>query len=241
MTTADKLEIDMLFQNINTMKTQSEKMDEAYLNNEVIDYATKAVNNANDVQKYIGDIIQKNINLFFDFSKPIELSTHPCCGDYWPKLRDMHTITKSLGSGIEIVISVEPCLITNFEVGTYKASFKTTPKAFDVIKVFAYVNDSDRKNMAKEYDMSREWDLFFLKGGLDSFYTNGTYNTKQRAEVWNCLYNKAKITRYKTDMLVRFFKKLLTDKCASYKKRIEKTESELEKAKCVETYTNIAI
>ena len=32
MTTADKLEIDMLIQNINTMKTHSEKMDEAYLN-----------------------------------------------------------------------------------------------------------------------------------------------------------------------------------------------------------------
>lgn len=236
MTTADKLEIDMLFQNINTMKAQSEKMDELYLNKEVIDYATKAINNAKDVQKYICDIIQKNINLFFDFSKPIDLSTH-CGGDYWVYLRDNHRITKTLGCGVEVVINVKPQLISKFEVGTYKASFKTTAEAFDVIKVFTYVNDVNDK----DYDINSQWDLFFRKGGLDSFYTNGTYNTKQRAEVWNCLYNKAKITRAKTELMVRFFKKLLADKCAFYKKRIDKTESELEKAKCVETYTNIAI
>lgn len=239
MTTADKLEIDMLFQNINTMKTQSEKMDETYLNKEVIDYATKAFNNTKDVHEYIRCLIQKNINLFFDFTKPIELSTHPCCGDYWVKLRDMHTITKTLGSGIEIVIGVEPCLITNFEVGTYKASFKTTPEAFDVIKVFTYVNDSDRKNMAKDYNMARKWDLFFLKGGLDSFYTNGKYDIKQKADVWNCLYDKAKITRYKTDMLVRFFKKLLNAKCAYHKNQIDKKEKELEQAKKIDKYENV--
>lgn len=237
MTTADKLEIDMLFQNINTMKTQSEKMDEAYLNNEVIDYATKAFNNAKDVQKYICDIIQKNINLFFDFSKPIKLSTNHCCGDYWVNLRDRHRLSIPLGSGIQVVVNVKPHLISDFVVETYKASFRTIAEAFDVVDVFTYVNDVNDK----DYDIHSQWDLFFLKGGLDSFYTNGTYNTKQRVAVWNCLYSKAKITRYKTDMLVRFFKKLLTDKCASYKKRIEKTESELEKAKCVETYTNIAI
>jgi hypothetical protein len=237
MTTADKLEIDMLFQNINTMKTQSEKMDEAYLNNEVIDYATKAFNNAKEVQKYICDIIQKNINLFFDFSKPIELSTHPCCGDYWVNLRDRHRLSIPLGSGIQIVVNVKPHLISNFVVETYKASFKTTAEAFEVVDVFTYVNDTKDKN----YDINSEWDLFFLKGGLDSFYTNGNYNTKQKAAVWNCLYSKAKNTRAKTELMVRFFKKLLADKCAFYKKRIDKTESELEKAKCVETYTNIAI
>lgn len=239
MTTADKLEIDMLIQNINTMKTQSEKMNELYLNKEVIDYATKAFGNAKGVHNYIRGLIQKNINLFFDFTKPIPLSTHPCSGDYWAKLRDSHTITKTLGSGIEIVISVDPCHITNFEVGTYKASFKTTPEAFDVIDVFTYVNDSDRKNMEKEYDMSGQWDLFFRKGGLDSFYTNGTYNTKQRAAVWNCLYDKAKITRYKTDMLVRFFKKLLNDKCAYHKNQIDIKEKEFEQAKKIDKYENV--
>ena len=238
MTTADKLEIDILFQNINVMKAQSEKMDETYLNKEVIDYATKTINNAKDVHDYIRGLIQKNINLFFDFTKPIDLSTH-CGGDYWVYLRDNHKITKSLGCGIEVVISVEPCLITNFEVGTYKASFKATPEAFDVIKVFAYVNDSDRKNMSNDYDMARKWDLFFLKGGLDSFYTNGKYNIKQKAEVWNCLYNKAKITRYKTDMLVRFFKKLLIDKCEYHKNQIDKKEKELEKANNIDKYENV--
>ena len=236
MTTADKLEIDMLFQNINTMKAQSEKMDELYLNKEVIDYATKAFNNAKEVQKYICDVIQTNINLFFDFTKPIELSTHPCCGDFWPKLRDNHRITKTLGCGIKVVIKVNPLLISNFEVGTYEASFKTTATAIDVVDVFTYVNDTKDK----DYDINSEWDLVFLKGGLDSFYTNGTYNTKQKAAVWNCLYSKAKITRAKTELMVRFFKKLLTDRCAFYKKRIDKMESEIEKAKCVEKYTNVA-
>jgi hypothetical protein len=221
MTTADKLEIGMLIQNIETMKTQSEKMDELYLNKEVIDYATKAFNNAKDVHKYICDVIQDNITLFFDFSKPIELSTHSCCGDYWVNLRDRHRITKSLGCGVEVVINVNPQLISNFEVG-YKASFKTTASAFDVVEVFTYVNDSDMKTMAKDYDMAREWDLFYTKGGLDSFYTNGKYNTKQRAAVWNHLYNKAKVTRYKTDMLVRFFKKLLNANCAYHKNQIDK-------------------
>ena len=235
MTTADKLEIDMLFQNINTMKAQSEKMDDAYLNKEVIDYATKAFNNAKDVRNYIRGLIQQNINLFFDFSKPIELSTQLCCGDYWVKLRDRHTITKCLGGGIEIVIGVEPCLITDFKVGTYEASFKTTAEAFDVIDVFTYVYDTKDK----DYDTNSEWDLVFRKGGLDSFYTNGTYNTKQRAAVWNCLYSKAKITRAKTELMVRFFKKLLTDKCAFYKKRIDNTESEIKKANCVDTYMNV--
>lgn len=241
MTTADKLEIDILFQNINVMKAQSEKMDETYLNKEVIDYATKAFGNAKGVHDYIRGLIQKNINLFFDFTKPIKLSTHPCSGDYWAKLRDEHTITKTLGSGIEIVISVEPCLITNFKVGTYEAeaSFKTTPEAFDVIEVFAYVTDSDRKTMEKDYDMSRQWDLFFRKGNLGSFYTNGMYNIKQRAAVWNCLYDKAKITRYKTDMLVRFFKKLLNDKCAYYKNQIDIKEKEFEQAKKIDKYENV--
>lgn len=234
MTTADKLEIDMLIQNIEMMKTQSEKMDELYLNKEVIDYATKAFNNAKEVHKYICDVIQDNITLFFDFSKPIDLSTH-CGGDFWVNLRDNHRITKSLGCGVEVVINVDPQLISNFEVGTYKASFKTTAEAFYVVDVFTYVSDTK----TKEYDICSQWDLFYTKGNLDSFYTNGRYNIKQRAAVWNCLYNKAKCTRAKTDLMVRFFKKLLNDKCASYKKRIEKTESELEKAKCVETYTNV--
>jgi hypothetical protein len=237
MTTADKLEIDMLFQNINTMKAQSEKMDELYLNKEVIDYATKAFNNAKDVQKYICDIIQKNITLFFDFSKPIALSTHSCCGDYWVNLRDRHRISIPLGSGIQVVVNVKPHLISDFVVETYKASFKTTAEAFDVVDVFTYVNDVNDK----DYDIHSEWDLVFLKGGLDSFYTNGTYNTKQRVAVWNCLYSKAKFTRAKTEMMVRFFKKLLADKCAFYKKRIEKTESELEKAKCVDKYTIVTV
>jgi hypothetical protein len=174
MTTADKLEIGMLIQNIETMKTQSEKMDELYLNKEVIDYATKAFNNAKDVHKYICDVIQDNITLFFDFSKPIELSTHSCCGDYWVNLRDRHRITKSLGCGVEVVINVNPLLISNFEVGTYKASFKTTATAFNVVKVFTYVGDTK----TKEYDICSQWDLFFDKGNLDSFYTYGEYNTK---------------------------------------------------------------
>lgn len=238
MTTADKLEIDMLLQNINMMKTQSEKMDEAYLNKEVIDYATKAFNNAKSVHKYICDIIQDNINLFFNFSKPIPLSTH-CGGDYWVNLRDNHRITMSLGSGIEVIINVKPHLISNFEVGTYKASFKTTPEAFEVVGVFTYVNDSDRKNMERDYDMAREWDLFFTKGGLDSFYTNGMYNIKQKSAVWNCLYKKAKITRYKTDMLVRFFKKLLNANCAYHKNQIDKKEKEFEQAKKIDKYENV--
>lgn len=241
MTTADKLKINLLLHSIDIMKTQSEKMDGdgIYLNKEVIDYATQAFNNAKDIHDYICGVIQKNINLFFDFTKPIKLSTHPCSGDYWADLRDKHTITKTLGSGIEIVISVEPCLITNFEVGTYEASFKATPKAFDVIKVFTYVTDSDRMFMEKDYNMNRQWDLFFRKGNLDSFYTNGMYNTKQRAAVWNCLYEKAKITRYKTDMLVRFFKKLLNDMCEYHKNQIDIKEKEFEQAKKIDKYENV--
>jgi hypothetical protein len=239
MTTADKLEIGMLIQNINTMKAQSEKMDETYLNKEVIDYATKAFNNAKDVHKYICDVIQDNITLFFDFSKPIELSTHPCCGDYWVNLRDRHRLSVPLGSGIQVIVNVKPHLISNFEVGTYRASFKTTASAFDVVEVFTYVNDSDMKTMAKDYDMAREWDLFYTKGGLDSFYTNGKYNTKQRAAVWNHLYNKAKVTRYKTDMLVRFFKKLLNANCAYHKNQIDKKEKEFEQAKRIDKYENV--
>jgi hypothetical protein len=234
MTTADKLEIDMLLQNINTMKTQSEKMDEAYLNKEVIDYATKALNNTKSVHKYICDIIQDNINLFFDFSKPIPLSKL-CGGDYWVNLRDNHRITMSLGSGIEVIINVKPHLISNFEVGTYKASFKTTPEAFEVVGVFTYVGDTK----TKEYDICSQWDLFFNKGNLGSFYTNGEYNTKQRAAVWNCLYDKAKWTRAKTDMLVRFFKKLLTAKCEYHKKNIDKKEKEFEQAKNIDKYENV--
>jgi hypothetical protein len=239
MTTADKLEIDMLLQNINTMKTQSEKMDELYLNKEVIEYATKAFNNAKEVRKYICDIIQKNINLFFDFSKPIDLSTQ-CCGDYWVYLRDRHRITKSLGCGVEVVINVNPQLISDFVVETYKASFKTTAEAFNVVDIFTYVNDSDRKTMEKDYDMCRQWDLVFSNGNLDSFYTNGRYNIKQRAAVWNCLYDKAKITRYKTDMLVRFFKKLLNARCAYHKNQIDKKEKELEQAKKIDKYENVS-
>lgn len=234
MTTADKLEIDMLIQNINTMKTQSEKMDELYLNKEVIDYATKAFNNAKDVHSYICDIIQKNINLFFDFSKPIDLSTQ-CCGDYWVYLRDNHIITKFLGCGVEVGINVNPQLISNFEVGTYKASFKTTAAAFDVVKVFTYVSDTK----TKEYDICSQWDLFFNKGNLDSFYTNGKYNIKQRAAVWNCLYDKAKRTRAKTEMLVRFFKDLLNSKCAYHKNQIDKKEKEFEQAKHIDKYENV--
>jgi hypothetical protein len=235
MTTADKLEIGMLIQNIETMKTQSEKMDELYLNKEVIDYATKAFNNAKDVHKYICDVIQDNITLFFDFSKPIELSTHSCCGDYWVNLRDRHRITKSLGCGVEVVINVNPLLISNFEVGTYKASFKTTATAFNVVKVFTYVGDTK----TKEYDICSQWDLFFDKGNLDSFYTYGEYNTKQRAAVWNCLYDKAKWTRAKTDMLVRFFKKSLNAKCEYHKKNIDRKEKEFEQAKNIDKYENV--
>ena len=240
MTTADKLQIDMLIQNINTMKTQSEKMDEAYLNKEVIDYATKAFNNAKDVRSYICDIIQKNITLFFDFSKPIGLSTH-LGGDFWVNLRDNHRISKPLGSGIQVVVNVAPNLISDFRVETYKASFKTTPEAFTVVDVFTYVNDSDRKNTPKDYDMNCQWDLVFCNGGLDSFYTNGRYNIKQRAEVWNCLYNKAKITRYKTDMMVRFFKKLLNANCEYHKKNIDRKEKEFEQAKKIDKYEDVTL
>jgi hypothetical protein len=235
MTTADKLEIDMLIQNIETMKTQSEKMDELYLNKEVIDYATKAFNNAKDVHKYICDVIQDNITLFFDFSKPIELSTHSCCGDYWVNLRDKSKISTYLGNGIGIVIKVNSNLISNFEVETYKASFRTIPEAITVERVYTYVSDTK----SKEYDICSQWDLVFLKGGLDSFYTNGIYNTKQRAEVWNCLYDKAKRTRAKTEMLVRFFKKLLTAKCEYHKKNIDKKEKEFERAKHIDKYENV--
>ena len=235
MTTADKLEINMLIQNIETMKTQSEKMDELYLNKEVIDYATKAFNNAKEVHKYICGVIQDNITLFFDFAKPIDLSTHPCCGDYWVNLKNIYRISKPLGSGIQVVIRVNPQLISNFEVGTYKASFKTTASAFDVVKVFTYVNDTN----TKEYDICSQWDLFFNKGNLDSFYTNGKYDIKQRAAVWNCLYDKAKCTRAKTDLMVRFFKKLLNDKCAYHKKQIDKKEKEFAKAKNIDKYESV--
>ena len=235
MTTADKLEINMLIQNIETMKTQSEKMDELYLNKEVIDYATKAFNNAKEIHKYICDVIQDNITLFFDFSKPIDLSTH-CGGDFWVNLRDNHRITKSLGCGVEVVINVNPHLISNFEVGTYEASFKTTASAFDIVEVFTYVSDTK----TKEYDICSHWDLFFKKGNLDSFYTNGKYNIKQRAAVWNCLYDKAKCTRAKTDILVRFFKKLLNAKCAYHKNQIDVKEKEFAKAKNIDKYENVA-
>ena len=238
MTTADKLEVDMLIQNINTMKTQSEKFDEAYLNKEVIDYATKAFNNAKDVRSYICDIIQKNITLFFDFSKPIGLSTH-LGGDFWVNLRDNHRISKPLGSGIQVVVNVDPNRISNFTVETYKASFKTTPEAFTVVDVFTYVNDSDRKNMSNDYDMSCHWDLVFNHGNLESFYTNGRYNTKQRAAVWNCLYDKARITRYKTDMLVRYFKKLLNAHCEYHKNQIDIKEKEFERAKKIDKYKDV--
>ena len=239
MTTADKLEIDMLIQNIETMKTQSEKMDELYLNKEVIDYATKAFNNAKEIRKYICGVIQDNITLFFDFTKPIDLSTHPSCGIYWVNLRDRHRLSIPLGSGIQVVVNVQPHLVSDFKVGVYEASFKTTAAAFDVVDVFTYVNDSDRKNMEKDYDMVREWDLVFSKGNLDSFYTNGRYNIKQRSAVWNCLYNKAKITRYKTDMLVRFFKKLLNAECAYHKNQIDVKEKEFAKAKNIDKYENV--
>jgi hypothetical protein len=235
MTTADKLEVDMLIQNINTMKAQSEKMDELYLNKEVIDYANKAFNNAKDVHDYIRGVIQKNINLFFDFTQPIMLSTHSCSGDYWVNLRDKSKISTYLGNGIGIVIKVNSNLISNFEVETYKASFKTIPEAITVERVYTYVSDTK----SKEYDICSQWDLVFLKGGLDSFYTNGIYNTKQRAEVWNCLYDKAKRTRAKTEMMVSFFKVLLNKKCAYYKNQIDKKEKELEQAKKIDKYENV--
>jgi hypothetical protein len=150
-------------------------------------------------------------------------------------LRDRHRITKSLGCGVEVVINVNPLLISNFEVGTYKASFKTTATAFNVVKVFTYVGDTK----TKEYDICSQWDLFFDKGNLDSFYTYGEYNTKQRAAVWNCLYDKAKWTRAKTDMLVRFFKKSLNAKCEYHKKNIDRKEKEFEQAKNIDKYENV--
>lgn len=234
MTTADKLEIDMLIQNIETMKAQSEKMDELYLNKEVIDYATKAFNNAKEIHKYICGVIQDNINLFFDFSKPIPLSTH-CGGDYWVNLRDNHRLSIPLGSGIQVVVNVKPHLISDFVVGTYKASFKTTAEAFDVVKVFTYVSDTK----TKEYDICSQWDLFFSKGNLDSFYTNGKYDIKQRAAVWNCLYDKANWTRAKTDLLVKCFKKLLNANCAYHKNQIDKKEKEFEQVKHIDKYESV--
>ena len=237
MTTADKLEIDMLIQNINTMKTHSEKMDEAYLNKEVIDYATQTFNNAKDIHNNIRDIIQKNINLFFDFSKPIDLSTHPCSGNYWPNLRDDHKISVALGCGIGIVINVNPHLITHFTVGTYEASFRTVQEAITVERVYTYVDDTSEK----DYGIQSAWDLFFTKGGLDSFYTNGNYNIKQRAEVWNCLYNKAKTTRAKTNMMVKFFKNMLNNRCEYYKKQSDKKEKEFERARNIDKYENVTL
>ena len=235
MTTADKLEIDMLIQNINTMKTQSEKMDETYLNKEVIDYATQAFNNAKDVHDYIRDMIQKNINLFIDISNPIKLSTHPCNGDYWVNLRDNSRISITLGSGIGIVIKVAPHLIADFNVGTYEASFKTIAEAITVEKVYTYVDDTSDM----DYNVQCQWDMFFNKGGLNSFYTNGNYNIPQKAEVWNCLYNKAKITRAKINLMVKFFKKMLNDKCEYHKKQTDKKERELKHAQNIDKYENV--
>lgn len=235
MTNSDKLEIDMLFQNINTMKAYSEKIDEPYIDDDIKEYATQAMINATDIHTYIQQTIQKNIHLFFDFSKPIEISD-----DDGVKVRDGKNIAFDLGAGIQIIVHIKRELLKDFQIGTYKATFMTVPEAFEVSWVRPKVYECERKAIPKEFNLIRSEDLFFYKGNLDVFYTCGNYNSKQKVAVWNCLYQNAQRTRSKTEMLMRFFKKLLTEKCAMYKKRIEKTESELEKAKCVDKYTIIA-
>ena len=214
MTTAEKTNIENLFSNITQMKKVADNFKTPYFDEKIAEKAQKAIDNAQQTSDAICAEISKHLSVFFDFSRPIPLSTSHYSSEYWVNLRDKQKVGFHFGDFVATIV-VEPADIKDFQVGCYEASFRTKPEA---MKVFSVRPDIPSSADNPLYNTLRAEDLFFLQ--RDHFDLKATHTAAQ----WNYINKLADATNAKTPLLVRAFEKYLTAKAEAIKKEADKNE-----------------
>ena len=214
MTTAEKTNIENLFSNITQMKKVADNFKTPYFDEKIAEKAQKAIDNAQQTSDAICAEISKHLSVFFDFSRPIPLSTSHYSSAWWVRLRDEQKVGFHFGDFFAL-IWVDSAEIKNFKVGCYEASFRTKPEAMKVLSVHPDVPSSTDDPL---YNTLSADDLFFLQ--RDHFDLKATHTAAQ----WNYINKLADATNAKTPLLVRAFEKYLTAKAEELKQESDKNE-----------------
>lgn len=232
MTIADKIEIGNLINSAKAMQDCVNNIKWVYHDDKIAEYAKSAIKNCLEVKQYIKDTINENIALFFDISKPIQL-TNDNGGTDWLKLRNGQSLIFDYKDGLHIKLYPIPnCYYFDFTRSIYSASFRATSiKAFKVEDVFPQIYSNTKH---PDYDIGCSSDLVF--NNRDRI-TN--FDTVYDGETWKKIYAYAKNTRAKTEFLIRAFKAQLGVINNRIKAEATKREQILEHTKNVEEYKKV--
>lgn len=232
MTIADKTEINNLINSTRAMQNCVDNIKWVYHDDKIAEYAKNAIKNCIEVKEYIKDVINDNITLFFDISKPIKLTTNNG-GTDWLRLHNGQSLIFDYEDGLHIKLYPIPtCYYFDFTRTIYSASFRVSSiKAFKVEDVFPQIYNNTNH---PDYNIGCSDDLVFNNR---EHITN--FDCEYDGETWKKIYGYAKNTRAKTEFLIRAFKAQLgvINKCI--KDEATKREQILENAKIVEEYKRV--
>ena len=234
MTNADKTEIANLIGNIGEMRRTAEKMNEAYHDRKIAEYAKAAFDDARETTDCIVKTVNENLEMFFNL-KHIELSTSHYSANYWVNLRDGNTLGFYFGKYMTITFRVDKSKVRNFTTDMcYKASFALTDnRGMEATFVRPYT--SDTKNELRQFCA---WDdLFYSSQGSMKYDLRGNYTPAR----WSEIKREAESTREQTRILLEDFKRVLRGLAASHKAKADKAEATRAENGNVKNYVKLTI
>lgn len=213
MTTADKVRIDGLLNEVETMRTVSEKMTKPYHDEKIAEYCAKALAEYNEIRDYITGKVNEHIELFFDHDC-MKIGQLGSIASFGGTLHE-NDVERELFGSFQVLFSMIPSMCHCVRLWNGNYEYKCSNGGICVKSVGIYNYDTH----TREYRISVADTLDKCKF-RPCDYDKLTFT----ATDWDIMYNRAKLTREKSQLLLSAFEKALRERLMLFSAKANEQE-----------------